>query len=188
MLDRRAFIGLYAGVLFAGASFAAVPALAAPAPDPANQVVLTTKDGPITIQLRPDLAPKAVAQVEKLTKQGFYNGLKFHRVIDGFMAQTGDPTGTGGGGSKEADLPAEFSSAPFDRGTVGMARTSDPNSANSQFFICFKPSRFLDKQYTVVGQVVSGMDVVDKIKKGDGQSGSLADPDQIVSMKMAKGK
>ena len=188
MLDRRALVGFCAATLLAGASGSGISALAAPAPDPANQVILTTKNGPITIQLRPDLAPKAVAQVEKLTRAGFYNGLKFHRVIDGFMAQTGDPTGTGGGGSKEPDLPAEFSSAPFDRGTIGMARTSDPNSANSQFFICFKPSRFLDNQYTVVGQVVSGMDVVDKIKKGDAQSGSLDDPDKIVSMKMAKGK
>ncbi len=180
-LTKRAALGAVAGAFaFAAAVYAA--------PDPANQVILTTKNGKVTIQLRPDLAPKAVAQMEKLTKAGFYDGLKFHRVIDGFMAQTGDPTGTGGGGSKEPDLPAEFSSAPFDRGTVGMARTSDPNSANSQFFICFKPSHFLDNQYTVVGQVVSGMDIIDKVKKGDPQSGSLSDPDKIVSMKMAKGK
>ena len=188
MLDRRALVGSCAATLLAAASCAGISALAAPAPDPANQVILATKNGAITIQLRPDLAPKAVAQVEKLTKAGFYNGLKFHSVIDGLMAQNGDPTGTGGGGSKEPDLPAEFSAAPFDRGTVGMARTSDPNSANSQFFICFKPARFLDNKYTVVGQVVSGMDVVDKIKKGDPQSGSLDDPDKIVSMKMVKGK
>ena len=180
LFDRRAVVGAFAGLAFA------VTAHAAPAADPANQVVLTTKDGPVVIQLRPDLAPKAVAQMEKLTRQGFYNGLKFHRVIDGFMAQTGDPTGTGGGGSKEPDLPAEFSEAPFDRGTVGMARTSDPNSANSQFFICFAPSSFLNGQYTVVGQVVSGMDNIDKVKKGDGQSGSVDSPDKIVSMKMAK--
>ena len=160
---------------------------AAAAPDAADQVVLATKDGKITIQLRPDLAPKHVAQMEKLTKAGFYNGLKFHRVIDGFMAQGGDPTGTGSGGSKEPDLPAEFSSAPFERGTVGMARTSDPNSANSQFFICFKPASFLDNQYTVVGQVISGMEIVDKIKKGEPSSGEVSGPDKIVSMKMAKG-
>ena len=183
LFDRRAVTGALAASAILGAT-----AFAVPAADPANQVILTTKDGKITIQLRPDLAPKAVAQVEKLTKEGFYNGLKFHRVIDGFMAQTGDPTGTGGGGSKEADLPAEFSSAPFERGTVGMARTSDPNSANSQFFICFKQSSFLNKQYTVVGQVISGMDVVDKIKKGAPDSGTVEDPDKIVSMKMAKGK
>ena len=184
LFDRRLLAGALVGALVVGTS--ALPGLAAPAADPANQIILTTKNGPVTIQLRPDLAPKAVAQMEKLTKQGFYNGLKFHRVIDGFMAQTGDPTGTGGGGSKEPDLPAEFSSAPFTRGTVGMARTSDPNSANSQFFICFAPASFLNNQYTVVGQVVSGMEAIDKVKKGDSQSGSVDDPDKIVSMKMAK--
>ena len=183
LFDRRALFGAFAGVVIAG-SLGAGAALAAE--DAANQVILTTKDGPVTIQLRPDLAPKAVAQMEKLTKQGFYNGLKFHRVIDGFMAQTGDPTGTGSGGSKEPDLPAEFSSAPFERGTLGMARTSDPNSANSQFFICFAPSSFLNNQYTVVGQVIDGMGNIDKVKKGDGQSGSVDDPDKIVSMKMAQ--
>ena len=183
LIDRRVALGTLAATCFA-----ATVAYAVPAPDPSNQVILTTKNGKVTIQLRPDLAPKAVAQMEKLTREGFYNGLKFHRVIDGFMAQTGDPTGTGSGGSKEPDLPAEFSNAPFDRGTVGMARTSEPNSANSQFFICFKPARFLDNQYTVVGEVISGMDVVDKIKKGDPQSGTVEDPDKIVSMKMAKGK
>ena len=183
LFDRRAVTGALAASAIFGTT-----AFAVPAADPTNQVILTTKDGKITIQLRPDLAPKHVAQIEKLTKAGFYNGLKFHRVIDGFMAQTGDPTGTGGGGSKEPDLPAEFSSAPFERGTVGMARTSDPNSANSQFFICFKTASFLNNQYTVVGQVVSGMDVVDKIKKGEPDSGTVADPDKIVTMKMAKGK
>ena len=181
LLDRRALVGAFAGTFLA-----ATCALAAPAPDPANQVVLTTKDGKVTIQLRPDLAPKAVAQVETLTRAGFYNGLKFHRVIDGFMAQTGDPTGTGAGNSKEPNLPAEFSSEPFVRGTVGMARTSDPNSANSQFFICFAPASFLNNQYTVVGQVISGMGNIDKVKKGDGQSGSVDNPDKIVSMKMLK--
>ena len=181
LFDRRALFGAFAGCVLLGAAAGAVPAA-----DPANQVILTTKDGPVKIQLRPDLAPKAVAQMEKLTRQGFYNGLKFHRVIDGFMAQTGDPTGTGGGGSKEPDLPAEFSSQPFGRGTVGMARTSDPNSANSQFFICFKPSSFLNGQYTVVGQVIAGMDNIDKVKKGEGDSGSVEDPDKIVSMKMSK--
>ncbi len=183
--NRRALVVALAGALVATALTGAA---AAPTADPANQVVLTTKDGKVTIQLRADLAPKHVAQIEKLTKAGFYNGLKFHRVIDGFMAQTGDPTGTGSGGSKEPNLPAEFSSAPFERGTVGMARTSDPNSANSQFFICFKTSSFLNNQYTVIGEVVSGMDVVDRIKKGDGQSGTVATPDKIVSMKMAQGK
>ena len=185
LFDRRALLGALA---LASSAILGASAFAVPAADPANQVILTTKNGPVTIQLRPDLAPKHVAQIEKLTKAGFYNGLKFHRVIDGFMAQTGDPTGTGGGGSKEPDLPAEFSSAPFERGTVGMARTSDPNSANSQFFICFKPSSFLNNQYTVVGQVVSGMEAVDKIKKGEPGSGTVDNPDKIVTMKMAKGK
>lgn len=182
---RRAVIGALACAFVSGI---VVPNIAGAAPgsDPKNQVILTTKDGKVAIQLRPDLAPKHVAQIEKLTKQGFYNGLKFHRVIDGFMAQTGDPTGTGSGGSKEPDLKAEFSSEPFERGTLGMARTNDPNSANSQFFICLAPASFLDNQYTVVGKVISGMDVVDKIKKGEGQSGSVEDPDKIVSMKMAK--
>lgn len=188
MLHRRALFGpLFAACLIAVGSMATSGiALAAPKADPAHQVILTTKDGDVTIQLRPDLAPKAVAQMEKLTRAGFYNGLKFHRVIDGFMAQTGDPTGTGSGGSKEPDLPAEFTSAPFERGTVGMARTQDPNSANSQFFICFAPAPFLNNQYTVVGQVTQGMDVIDKIKKGDPDSGTVNDPDKIVSMKMAK--
>lgn len=182
-VNRRAIL-----CAIAASGLVASLAYAVPAADPSNQVILTTKDGKVTIQLRPDLAPKAVAQIEKLTREGFYNGLKFHRVIDGFMAQTGDPTGTGSGGSKLPDLPAEFSNQPFERGTVGMARTSDPNSANSQFFICFKPSSFLDHQYTVVGQVVSGMDVIDKIKKGDSESGTVENPDKIVSMKMAKAK
>ena len=180
-LDRRALLGAAALLALAGVSLAA-----APAADPANEVVLTTKYGKATIQLRPDLAPKAVKQMEALTKEGFYDGLKFHRVIDGFMAQTGDPTGTGSGGSKRPDLPAEFTSEPFERGTIGMARTQDPNSANSQFFICFAPASFLNNQYTVIGQVVSGMDSIDKIKKGAPDSGSVDDPDTIVSMKMAK--
>ena len=185
LLDRRALSGTLFGAL-AGAILSGSCAFAAPAPDPSNQVVLTTKDGKVTIQLRPDLAPRAVAQVEKLTRAGFYNGLKFHRVIDGFMAQTGDPTGTGSGGPKEPNLPAESTAQPFVRGTVGMARTSDPDSANSQFFICFAPASFLDNKYTVVGQVISGMGNIDKVKKGDGQSGSVDNPDKIVSMKMAK--
>ena len=180
LIDRRALLGAVAGF-----SLVATCAIAAEGA-PSNQVVLTTKYGKTVIQLRPDLAPKAAKQIETLTRQGFYNGLKFHRVIDGFMAQTGDPTGTGGGGSKLPDLPAEFSSTPFERGTVGMARTSDPNSANSQFFICFAPASFLNNQYTVVGQVVSGMDNIDKIKKGEPNSGAVDDPDTIVSMKMAK--
>ncbi len=158
---------------------------AAPASDPANTVYLDTKDGRVTILLRPDLAPKHVEQIKALTKRGFYNGIVFHRVIDGFMAQTGDPTGTGSGGSDLPNIKAEFSKEPFKRGTVGMARSSDPNSANSQFFICFADSSFLNNQYTVIGQVVSGMDVVDKIKKGAAGSGTVTNPDKIIKMQLA---
>ncbi len=151
-----------------------------------NTVYLDTKDGRITIELRPDLAPKHVAQVKTLVKQGFYDGIVFHRVIDGFMAQTGDPTGTGTGGSDLPDIPAEFSKEPFKRGTVGMARSQNPNSANSQFFIMFGPGDFLNGQYTVLGEVTDGMDVVDAIKKGDSAAnGKVTDPDKIVKMQMA---
>jgi peptidylprolyl isomerase len=162
----------------------AVPLRAAP--DLQNTIYLDTKDGRITILLRPDLAPKTVVQIKTLTKRGFYNGIVFHRVIDGFMAQTGDPTGTGTGGSDLPNLPAEFSQTPFKRGTLGMARAEDPNSANSQFFICLADSDFLNGQYTVFGQVVSGMDVVDKIKKGyKDNNGMVTDPDKIVTMQLA---
>jgi peptidylprolyl isomerase len=151
-----------------------------------DAIYLDTKDGRIVIQLRPDLAPKHVAQIETLTKRGFYNGIVFHRVIDGFMAQTGDPTGTGMGHSDLPNIKAEFSAEPFKRGTVGMARAQDPDSANSQFFITFADAPFLNNQYTVVGKVVSGMDVVDKIKKGSkADNGSVTDPDKIIKMQMA---
>ncbi|ACK52441.1 peptidyl-prolyl cis-trans isomerase cyclophilin type [Methylocella silvestris BL2] len=175
--------------LIAGLSLA-LTLLAAGAParaqDLKDTVYLDTKDGRITIQLRPDLAPKHVAQIEALTKQGFYDGIVFHRVIDGFMAQTGDPTGTGAGGSKLPNIKAEFSNEPFVRGTVGMARSQDPDSANSQFFITFADASFLNKNYTVVGKVVSGMDVVDKIKKGSkADNGAVTAPDKIVKMQMA---
>jgi peptidylprolyl isomerase len=152
----------------------------------ANTLYLDLKDGRVVIQLRPDLAPKHVERIKTLTEQGFYNGLKFHRVITGFMAQTGDPSGTGAGGSKLGNVQAEFSKEPFKRGTLGMARTSDPNSANSQFFICFDDAPHLNGQYTVFGQVVSGMEFVDKIKRGDTQ-GRVSDPDTIVKMQMATG-
>ncbi|UHC15474.1 peptidylprolyl isomerase [Methylobacterium currus] len=162
----------------------AAPASAAP---DQNTIYLDTKDGRVTIQLRPDLAPKHVQQIKTLTKRGFYNGIVFHRVIDGFMAQTGDPTGTGMGKSDLPNIPAEFSKAPFKRGTVGMARSQDPNSANSQFFICFGDASFLNNQYTVVGEVTSGMDVVDKIKKGSSaQNGTVQSPDKIVRMSLAQ--
>jgi peptidylprolyl isomerase len=154
--------------------------------DPQNTIYLDTKDGRIVIKLRPDLAPKHVEQIKALAKRGFYDGVVFHRVIDGFMAQTGDPTGTGMGKSDLPNIPAEFSQTPFKRGTVGMARSQEPNSANSQFFIMFADGPFLNGQYTVFGEVVSGMDVVDKIKKGDqAQNGLVKNPDKIVSMKLA---
>jgi len=163
---------------------AAKPALAETTPptltDPANTVIMTLKGGDVYIQLRPDLAPNHTARIKELTAQGFYNGIVFHRVIDGFMAQTGDPTGTGMGGSGKK-INAEFSPEPFARGIVGMARSSSPDSADSQFFITFAPARFLDGQYTVVGKVVSGMEFVDKIQRGE----PPASPDKIIAMKLA---
>jgi cyclophilin family peptidyl-prolyl cis-trans isomerase len=158
-------------------------AAAAQSTDPENTLVMTLKDDcKVTIALRPDLAPKHVDQIKKLTQQGFYDGVVFHRVIDGFMAQTGDPTGTGTGGSDLPDIEAEFSNEPFTRGTLGMARAQDPNSANSQFFIMFADGSFLNGQYTVFGQVTEGMDCVDRITRGEPPE----NPDKIVSMKLLK--
>jgi peptidylprolyl isomerase len=158
----------------------------APALDPENTIYMQLKDGRVVIQLRPDLAPEHVKRIKELTRKGFYDGLKFHRVIDGFMAQTGDPKGDGTGGSDLPDLKAEFSSAKHVRGTVSMARAGDPDSANSQFFICFKPAPFLDGQYTIWGQVVEGMEFVDNITRGDeANNGAVDNPDVIVSMKVA---
>jgi peptidylprolyl isomerase len=146
-----------------------------------NKLLLELKDGVVEIQLRPDLAPKHVARIKELTRKGFYDGLTFHRVIDGFMAQTGDPKGDGTGGA-DKNIKAEFSkTASFVRGTVGMARAADINSASSQFFICFKPATFLDGQYTIWGQVTKGMEHVDKIARGE----PPANPDKIISMKVA---
>ena len=154
-----------------------------------NTVYLDTKDGRITIKLRPDLAPNHVAQIKALIGQHFYDGIVFHRVIGGFMAQTGDPTGTGTGGSKLPDLKAEFTATPFKRGTLGMARASSPDSANSQFFICLGDADFLNNQYTVFGEVTSGMNVVDKIKKGsEADNGKVTDPDKILKMRLATAK
>lgn len=171
-------------VAAAGVAALSIPALAQGA-DP-NTVYLETKDGRVTIRLRPDLAPKHVEQIKTLVKRGFYDGLVFHRVIGGFMAQTGDPKGNGTGGSDLPNIPAEFTATPFRRGTVGMARSSAPNSANSQFFICFGDASFLNNQYTVIGEVTSGMDVVDKIKKGDqANNGAVTGPDKIVRMRLA---
>ena len=157
--------------------------LAAQTLDPENTLVITTSEKcKITIGLRPDLAPKHVERIKKLAREKFYDGIIFHRVIAGFMAQTGDPTGTGMGGSNEPDLPAEFSNAHFDRGTLGMARSSSPDSANSQFFIMFADGGFLDGKYTVFGGVASGMDCVDKIAKGE----PPANPTKMVSVKIVK--
>ena len=152
--------------------------------DPQNTVYLDLKDGRVVIRLRPDLAPKHVAQIKALTKRGFYDGIVFHRVIDGFMAQTGDPTGTGTGGSDLPNIPAEFTPEAFKRGSVGMARSQSPNSANSQFFICYDGCGSLTGQYTIWGDVVSGMEFVNKIKRGAAGSGQVTGPDRIVKMQL----
>jgi peptidyl-prolyl cis-trans isomerase B (cyclophilin B) len=163
-----------------------MPETAEAATDPQNTLDMDLKCGRVVIQLLPDIAPKAAERLRTLADQGFYDNTPFHRVIEGFMAQGGDPTGTGTGGSKMADLPAEFTNRRrFLRGTVGMARTSDPDSANSQFFIMFGPSPNLDGQYTIVGQVISGMDCVDQIKRGNGPNGMVSDPDRIVRVRTA---
>ena len=155
------------------------------AADLENTLYMDVPAGRVVIAMRPDLAPAHVAQIKELTRRGFYDGVVFHRVIDGFMAQTGDPTGTGTGGSGHK-LKAEFSNEHFVRGTVGMARAQDPDSADSQFFIMFAPGSFLDGQYTVWGEVVSGMEFVDQIKKGDqARNGTVANPDKIIKMQVA---
>jgi peptidylprolyl isomerase len=187
---RRA---LFATALI-GAVSLAMPAFAA---DPDNTMIITLKDGDVTIALRPDLAPKHVAQIKKLVRSGAYDGVAFHRVIAGFMAQTGDVKYgntkkgynaelVGTGGSDLPDLPAEFSKEPYVRGTVGMARAQDPNSANSQFFIMFAPAPSLQGDYTVVGNVESGMELVDRIKKGDpAQNGAVENPDSMIKVRIA---
>lgn len=149
--------------------------------DPENTLKLETTKGDVVIEMRPDLAPNHVARIKELVREGFYDGIVFHRVIDGFMAQTGDPTGTGMGKSDLPNIPAEFSKEKFLRGTVGMARGPDNDSANSQFFICFAPARYLEEQYTVVGEVVSGMENIDKIKRGEPPK----DPDRIIKLRVA---
>ncbi|MGN6772799.1 MAG: peptidylprolyl isomerase [Rhizobiaceae bacterium] len=187
---RRA---LFATALIGAVSLAA-PAFAA---DPDNTMIITLKNGDVTIALRPDLAPKHVAQIKKLVREGAYDHVAFHRVIAGFMAQTGDVKYgntkkgynaqlVGTGGSDLPDLPAEFSKEPYVRGTVGMARSQNPNSANSQFFIMFAPAPSLEGDYTVIGNVESGMELVDTIKKGDpAQNGAVADPDSMVKVRIA---
>ncbi|MFC7398860.1 peptidylprolyl isomerase [Chelatococcus sp. GCM10030263] len=147
---------------------------------PENTLVLETSKGNVVIELRPDLAPNHVDRIKELARAGFYDGIVFHRVIDGFMAQAGCPQGTGTGGSDLPDLKAEFNAEPHVRGTCSMARTQNPNSANSQFFICFADARFLDKQYTVWGQVIEGMENMDKIKRGE----PVRDPDRIVKARI----
>jgi peptidylprolyl isomerase len=139
----------------------------AQAPDPQNTLVIELKTGRVLVKLRPDLAPKHVARAKQLAKEGFYNGLKFHRVLEGFMAQTGDPQGTGMGGSSLPDLPAEFTKEVYKRGSVGAARSPDPDSANSQFFICYDGCRPLTGQYTLWGEVIEGMEHVDKLARGE---------------------
>ncbi len=159
----------------------------------ADMLTIQLKDGPVVIELANDVAPKHVERIKELASKGAYDNVVFHRVIEGFMAQTGDvkygnankgydPQLAGTGGSDLPDLPAEFSDRPFERGTVGMARAQDPNSANSQFFIMFAPGDFLNGQYTVVGKVVSGMEAVDKIKRGDGGNGEVTDPDRMIKV------
>ncbi len=155
------------------------------AEDLTNIVYLELKDGKVVIEMKPDHAPEHVKRIKELISEKFYDGLKFHRVIDGFMAQTGDPRGDGTGGSGQ-NIAAEFNSLPHIRGTVSMARAQDPDSADSQFFICFQESSFLDGQYTAWGQVIEGMEFVDKIKRGAGSNGMVDDPDKIISMRLAE--
>ena len=154
---------------------------AAAAATPKNTLIIELATGEVTVDLLPDVAPKHVARIKELARAGFYDGIVFHRVIPGFMAQTGDPTGTGTGGSDKPNLPAEFSKQPFERGTLGMARTQNPNSANSQFFICFERSSWLDGQYTVFGKVTKGMDLIDKVAPGE----PPAKPDRMVKVRVA---
>jgi peptidylprolyl isomerase len=174
-------------LLVALPAFAQAPTLPA-GTDPANALVIDTTKGRIIVKLRTDLAPKHAERLKQLARDGYYNNVPWHRVMDGFMAQTGDGKNFNGtGGSKYPNLQAEFTPTPFKRGVLGMARASDPNSANSQFFICFADASFLNGQYTVIGEVVSGMDVVDKLKKappGD-RSGTVVDPDKMTKVQVA---
>ena len=190
-MQRRDVLTASAGAMLAavlaGSAQAQDAALPVEKLDPQNTIYLDLTSGRVVIKMRPDLAPKHVERVKMLAREGFYDGTPFHRVLEGFMAQGGDPTGTGEGGSKYPNLPAEFSNtAHFLRGTVGAARAADPNSANSQFFIMFGPGETLDGQYTIWGQVVSGMEFVDKIKRGSADdNGKVDGPDRIVHMRVA---
>lgn len=172
---KHALIALLAGIFMVSSASAA---------DLENTLYLDLKDGRVVIELLPEKAPEHVKRIKELARQNFYDGIVFHRVIDGFMAQTGDPTGTGMGGSGK-NLKAEFNDVKHVRGTASMARADDPNSADSQFFICFDDASFLNGQYTAWGQVVSGMEFVDKIKKGEAGSGKVTDPDRIIKLQVA---
>jgi len=176
-------------LFLAAALLIATPTLEARAvdiEDPENTLVIELETGKVYIEMLEEVAPNHVARIKRLTRQGFYDGVVFHRVIEGFMAQTGDPTGTGAGGSDLPDLEAEFSQVPFDRGVVGMARRPDsPDSANSQFFIMFEPVHALNGDYTVWGRVIEGMEHVDNIKRGRGQSGRVTDPDKMIDVSVA---
>jgi cyclophilin family peptidyl-prolyl cis-trans isomerase len=180
MMRRRDLAGL--------AAIAATAALPMRAEAAEERLVLELKDGPVTIQFLPDVAPQHVERIKTLVRRGFYDGTPFHRVIEGFMAQGGDPTGTGTGGARDAgfaDLPAEFTNKyRFIRGICGMARSQNPNSANSQFFIMFAPAPSLDGQYTIWGRVVGGMEAVDKIKRGTGGSGVVQGPDRLIRARL----
>ena len=174
--------------IFAVVLFAALPLAASAATlDPENTLLLQLPAGRVVINLRPDLAPNHVKRIKELTRAGFYDGLAFHRVIPGFMAQSGDPNGDGSGGSDKPDLKAEFTNANFGRGTIGAARTPMPDTANSQFFICFQDCSFLNGQYTVWGEVVEGMEFVDKLRAGNPNidDGLVTNPDKIVKMQVA---
>lgn len=175
---KKFILTLFAALTFSAASSATEVS------DPDNTLVMELKDGTVLIEMYPDVAPRHVERIKDLVRQGFYDGLKFHRVIDGFMAQIGDPMGNGTGGSG-LKLKAEFNNKHHGRGTVSMARAASPDSADSQFFICFKDADFLDGKYTVWGQVISGMEYVDNIKKGNSAANGIVDnPDKIISMKI----
>ena len=173
---RNLLLTLFGGFIIA---MSANPGTAT-ALDPENALLIELDSGPVTVEMLPDVAPQHVARIKELTREGFYGGIVFHRVIDGFMAQTGDPTGTGTGGSTKPNLPAEFSNVPFERGTIGMARTQTPNSANSQFFITFAATPHLNGQYTVWGRVVDGMEHVDAITRGE----PPRNPDAMLSVRV----
>jgi len=176
---RRTMIASSCALAIGGEAGAQTP------PDLENTLYLDLKQGRVVIQMLPDVAPKTVAQIKTLVRQGFYDNTPFHRVIDGFMAQGGDPTGTGMGGSKLPNLPLEASQRHFVRGVCGMARAADPNSGNSQFFIMFAPAPSLDGKYTIWGMVTRGMEHVDEIKRGAAGSGTVTDPDRIIHLRVA---